>query len=1521
MAKVNLSLASDRLFGKYLPAVFIKRIIIDYPRAEDGAAIYGKTGFSIDLSINFTKDSKSSGEHSLEEMKSWMTANLGGLYLYTFLSPDRGTNELLKRKSLNLKRIFNFVKAPTVRNFTTEHYLYDLIESRMLDQWYNKDINFFDYEYSGGYGPASIPTELAIDDFSTPAPGVGLARFYYEKNPTSIYKSTEIDGSLFNILFYGNNRTGPWFGGTSDLPEFISYIDPPDPYYGSIFSPSMTSTTGNWSTTLVPEGLSFFKKNLANFLSELSDEDLSRSMSMYKKLRLIDLLEPGDLDPGKLIFREVFDQDGNEIIQITDLNVRFEYDGTTGTSLDSISELMFISTIGLDVDEGTGLQMEKGVGLEDAPSAMFNNYFGPITYETVLKNNRIDESLTEIFVDSEGIPYDETPLQALNGRYYAEGAITRSSIASALSAITEKYIAKYPTDRNLNENISNLQYMASVYGATTSFFREFKRFQKTYPLKSQRTPSGKMYSEVVNVMTQASKRMTLEKQLFKKLILNSLVVDLRATKFISEDYVQPNPSLGLERGSMEDFEIEVPIIDGSSTTTTITLPDGTVVTAEYGYEGEITGYRTVTVTGMYDGFEAAVVSDEYIPRNWIQFSRTTKTAGTKVGPYTTTTDKSELLTSLRYASGVDPDATEGFGMIVDAALEEGVDDAYFDDADRSLISDIYGAREPDSNLVCRNMGYWFFDWEKALHQQSMMAHVVKLSALQRFLGLGVPYKYFKIVGARMIRRELPIARTADGTSAIVAEPSELSDITLGTKRRHYAVQTMEVHPASDFPRTLSSFYGGFSDAGITITPAMLETGELDPVGEAGEILGPLTSDFIEKYGIGYPEVELLLDPELAEDRTTTSVNSKSEFKIVNFDVVGSSRNYRLEGYGRFTPYGEDMALQKGLKVRDGYRLVTFAFKDYMDDDLAYYNTNYGEDDARNEVLAEFNHHGDPTSEYTMVVLISDKTLEFLVKNIYGLLLNTYNNLKEYVEFAEEVCSFNNITNQFNQFFVDAINDRYPTNQDKPWIRAAFVINSMREVFFSDFADDNNGQEEAILTAAVDMINKVSPERGNLGNLRAFLQDYRRFIMFFDPLNDDAEVPVANIPTPFFYNRLLELTGYDEDATAGTPITLNDLGRHYKTIEFVNSFSIDTPIYGDMNLNTYKAGEAEDASDIILKYPRLYFPLDIGTDAGYSYVRAAAESGEGRFNYYHIRNAMIKNGTGGGTLMDSTVYRTIDKTVNRVPSGTKRRIYLQALLMRIAAHTHYGGVAPAAKVSTEFFGVFDYGYDSLVDLGNEFNRPGVNAQSLLYVITNQIKPKLDICDEIYHALNHHYMNVVEGASDFILGDGFEGLQSRFEDRADSSGYQAFDAVTGGYNRTAVYGMSRIPVQQERQYEEFRYAIATLTNALIDVIKPFADTARVRVTSDYEDFEDNHGFDIPGYTHGESYYNVQNVILNLLDKNDPIGPDYLGVFNDGEVNYELLDSMRDENVYGSSSWYQYYEPGSDGLLSIVTYLDYE
>ena len=140
MSKINLTVQSDRMFGKYLPSVYIKRIVVDYDTTDAGESVTANTVFNVEMNINFTKDSSSGGEISLEELKHWMEKYLDGLYLYTFLSPHTLINNSLKQNSLNLLDLFEAYDAPTAETFSSNHYLFGPVKERMMEAWTRKEI-------------------------------------------------------------------------------------------------------------------------------------------------------------------------------------------------------------------------------------------------------------------------------------------------------------------------------------------------------------------------------------------------------------------------------------------------------------------------------------------------------------------------------------------------------------------------------------------------------------------------------------------------------------------------------------------------------------------------------------------------------------------------------------------------------------------------------------------------------------------------------------------------------------------------------------------------------------------------------------------------------------------------------------------------------------------------------------------------------------------------------------------------------------------------------------------------------------------------------------------------------------------------------------------------------------------------------------------------------------------------------------------------------------------------------------
>ena len=577
MSKINLAVDSERVFGKYLPSVFINRIVVDYATTDGGAASSTKTSFTVEMSINFTKSPDSSEEWTMKQTKKWLKENLGGLYLYTFLSPHSKINRRLMSKSLNMLDLFKAYQAPTVEEFTSSHYLYPAIVETMRVDFVEKNVDFMGAEgggTDGGY--SSLPSGWLDPTGTGSGTGDSLTGLYYIANNFIMAGSLATPGSIFHTLFYGESPSGPWTGAESDLPSRLRYAD--DPYlasgidlsegdesyevelsmFGGLFmdheSGALVSEIfdGYIDTDSVPDGMSFMKQNVGDYITAFfaGGSAPTDANDLESKIQLTNLLDGTDDSGGELVALETYDDAGNEIVQISGIKINFEYDeAASAVPLSKIDDLFAIATIGLDVQEegptdgyaGIGRSTttitsdhKKLSGKNEPPRSIFNNYFGAITYESVLKNNKPDESFTEIFVDELGNPYDGIPIQALNGQYYAEEPISRRQIVGTLQGIIQKYKDKYPLNSNLQNNVDNLQYILRINQDSSKLFSELKRFQRTYTLKSQATRSGQFYAEVVNEMVQFSKKITVQKRLTKKLILNAVVVDLRPTKFLTE---------------------------------------------------------------------------------------------------------------------------------------------------------------------------------------------------------------------------------------------------------------------------------------------------------------------------------------------------------------------------------------------------------------------------------------------------------------------------------------------------------------------------------------------------------------------------------------------------------------------------------------------------------------------------------------------------------------------------------------------------------------------------------------------------------------------------------------------------------------------------------------------------------------------------------------------------------------------------------------------------------------------------
>lgn len=129
--------------------------------------------------------------------------------------------------------------------------------------------------------------------------------------------------------------------------------------------------------------------------------------------------------------------------------------------------------------------------------------------------------------------------------------------------------------------------------------------------------------------------------------------------------------------------------------------------------------------------------------------------------------------------------------------------------------------------------------------------------------------------------------------------------------------------------------------------------------------------------------------------------------------------------------------------------------------------------------------------YTLNIAFEDTTMQFYEQHIRQKITSLNNSIRKYTNFAEDFCSFNNLDNRFNDFFIESIRDQF--TEPYPWEEAPLyyvlfsqminasideeTLDRKREGIFLDF--------DSIKNAAKDIVKNISPETGDLNSLNEF----------------------------------------------------------------------------------------------------------------------------------------------------------------------------------------------------------------------------------------------------------------------------------------------------------------------------------------------------------------------------------------------------------------------------------------------------
>ena len=744
-----------------------------------------------------------------------------------------------------------------------------------------------------------------------------------------------------------------------------------------------------------------------------------------------------------------------------------------------------------------------------------NSYFSDISYYHVLNNNRIATKFFEAYVTPAGIPYFDQVLQSTNGNFYATDNYSFDNIKSTLEALIDLHKENREADDDLNKNLSNLESIINATDNKSGVLTELSGYRATYPNKSPTSFSGEFYGEFTVALAEIIQAVQVQEQLDVKQLYDSLVIDNRFS-FAVGSYVPPDPS---------------GIVDGAGPTSGIRSDD------------------------VIRGVPYSSPSGCYLPENWFYLTRRALLTDS-ISSYS-----EEELAELYGVSGDSTtfrdeisDESDALEKVMDELVESYVSEGFTEEAAKTLAREelstdfstgggetVLDAGATRSELlnptlnggsyvdlragdaVVRHKGLFMFDYEKALRTQSIIAHVFDLTLLQKLFRINIPYSHFYVSTVELSRNELRLDAT---------EIEPYHDKYIRSKLSLRLETPTEVKSA--FAASYDAAYGEYYDYPHNKRIKYTYFGGKDAgeASSANEIFAQKIKYLRPSYNIG-------------------GTTYKSQLKFINFDLPTTIEEDKLKNYNSLDDISAAGELNYesfgpvATRVIDGYRVMAFKFTDVMDDDVAYYNTIDVGSVERAHLIEEANNLGEHRTCYSTVVHVVDQT-QLSYDNFVNYIVSVYDRFVEYYARASDICSYNNITNEFNKFFIDQINEVF--SADPVWTEAAYVANALGQLLFkSNETFDSDLFYENVLETVI----RVSPETGNLYQLNSFAEQFKGLVDYIT-INDLGTTggPPADSLTP--------VMRVESFAATDTPD-----GSYGRLIQFYNEKPIWEPISGDI----------------------------------------------------------------------------------------------------------------------------------------------------------------------------------------------------------------------------------------------------------------------------------------------------------------------------------------------------------------------
>ena len=1162
-----------KTFGKNLPTPVFDTIELSTVDM-DADSEAGDLEITSYISISMTKP-----DHKYMDVNQLIEHYFDDLYLYVYFSPFESLNTELEEKRLNLRDLFDAYKEEglTPANFVGPGYIgldhygrgYDVptaLYNYVIE--YQKKI-FFEKIHTTYFEPM---TKTGDAEDTILGYTIAQAKNLLE-NPTEDAIS-DIGVNAIYRLFWGTK--GP--AGRWDYDDDI----------GS----GLVGWLNDMTRGRPADDNSFMRFTLASTLLFLTSGGYTSNYTWARKISLKEFLGPDNHWGAVISEDQEYDKNGNSIFKISDITIRtlFNFSSLAARSrLNTLDKVFSIAFVGLDissdgvsaatgdsdarstsygwgvpyrVDDGMEFGGDDGVYDLRPRRSLFNTYFGNIVYEHVMERGAVVDNPTEAFYRvSDETQYDDIPIQALNSRYYVNEPVSRVTIEKEMKKLIGSFEVWRPTNESLDSNIKNLEYILETNKDSPNTFMKFRDYMRTYSDKSPINQAGKFYNEFRSLATQLVKGVMTQERVTKKVFRSTVVHDARGAEggsISSTVYVAPYVYSGTGNFKAGDTDEPSAHLGG---------PYGSYIPEKW------SRYISNVVFQTFDtGDEADKQRSEWWTRYELYLSIF---RGEIDGEAYGITDGGWADAYEAGMDGVDADIMAMACELTDRhfashseyevlGMHDYVDEFHSSGTGARGVSTGGYSGSPDhrGNRVVINDGWFFFDWEKAMHTYSALSHFASPSAIHRFLGYRVPYEDFPVISAALAR--VGISGGGDIDSAHFIE------CRMQTQYNGYSPSDgVQTYPKSSY--SLSSAYPA-GKAFRWKTLKYHKAGGVDGGGGAGP--GSVDDEVIE---------------------------TSSYLKFVNFDVMNGDIYSGTKTLRNFVPWTAAFPytpVELGSRVANDYRLMAYRFRDLMDDDIAHKNAiagNIAEDEltdsqiAENNKLEVLNTRGEPFGQYRFYACVEDNSLEVL-KSLYSSLVSpALERFNEYKERAEEMCSYNNIEDRFNTFFANGMESLYnigtpppmttfagPPDPQPPWFETPYLIAAFQMVLQRQYmsSDITNAElDVGVLDHAIVMAKQCNPRTGSLLGVE-IIRDALAHIG--DMLTLQDEDTLAKVREIIGDDTITHIDEVFDMNYAVTPITDAADLEYFpssggslppKCAFFLGAMQQDQPIFGDVMLDT------------------------------------------------------------------------------------------------------------------------------------------------------------------------------------------------------------------------------------------------------------------------------------------------------------------------------------------------------------------